>query len=94
MLSAAGDGKIYLSLFGTGFHGASPDTVRVSASGVSLPVVYAGPQQIPGVDQINVQLVPKVLDCLNCSELWGCDMAFVTVKIGGVPANSFWLWVQ
>jgi uncharacterized protein (TIGR03437 family) len=93
-LSAAAGRPIYLSFFGTGFHGANSDTVTCSADGIRLPVLYAGPQRTPGVDQINVQLLPKVLEGRYCEEWWGCDPVYVTIRIGGVPANSFWLSVQ
>jgi uncharacterized protein (TIGR03437 family) len=81
-LSAGGDHPIYLSFFGTGFHGATPDNVTCEINGVQVPVVYAGPQETPGVDQINVQLLPKVLE-----GFFGETMP-VIIRIDGVPANS------
>jgi uncharacterized protein (TIGR03437 family) len=81
-LSTAGDRPIYLSFFGTGFHGATSANVTCEINGVQVPVVYAGPQEMPGVDQINVQLSPKVLD-----GYFGETMP-VLIRIDGVPANS------
>jgi uncharacterized protein (TIGR03437 family) len=93
-LSSAGGRPIYLSFFGTGFHGATTENVTCLANGMRLPVVYAGPQQIPGVDQINVQLVPKLLDTVACDLFWGCDAISVTIRMAGVPVGSFWLAVE
>lgn len=48
--------RVYLSLYGTGFDSV-PMGVQCIGGSLSLPVAYAGPQkQIPGVDQINLQL--------------------------------------
>ncbi|MBI1897148.1 MAG: hypothetical protein HYS04_11600 [Acidobacteria bacterium] len=80
-LSAAGGSPIYLSFFGTGFHGASPDDVTCSIGGVQGPVLYAGRQGTPGLDQINVRLLPETL--LNY-DLFGGD---VIIRINGVAAN-------
>jgi len=60
-LSAAWPRPIYLSFFGTGFRGANSVNVTCSIYGVQVPVVYAGPQGTPGVDQINVRLPLEVL---------------------------------
>jgi uncharacterized protein (TIGR03437 family) len=81
-LSTAGDRPIYLSFFGTGFHGATPVNVTCEVNGVRVPVAYAGPQETPGVDQINLQLLPKVLE-----GYFGETMP-VLIRIDGVPANS------
>jgi uncharacterized protein (TIGR03437 family) len=86
-LSTAGDRPIYLSFFGTGFRGANANnvtchvqTVRSGASAVQVPVVYAGPQETPGVDQINIRLLPEVAGTWE----W---LASVTIRINGVRAN-------
>jgi uncharacterized protein (TIGR03437 family) len=81
-LSTAGDRPIYLSFFGTGFHEATPADVTCEINGVQVPVVYAGPQETPGVDQINVQLLPKTL------EGFVGETMPVIIGIDGVPANS------
>jgi uncharacterized protein (TIGR03437 family) len=54
----AGD-PIYLSFYATGFRGADSSNVTASVNAVRLPVAYAGPQGTPGVDQINVRLLPE-----------------------------------
>jgi uncharacterized protein (TIGR03437 family) len=47
---------VYVSLYGTGFDSV-PVAMQCLAGSLTLPVTYAGPQrQIPGLDQINVQL--------------------------------------
>jgi uncharacterized protein (TIGR03437 family) len=74
----AGD-PIYLSFYATGFRGADLSNVTASITGVRLPVEYAGPQGTPGVDQINVRLLPEAV--LG-------PPAFVTLTIDGVVANT------
>jgi len=74
----AGD-PIYLSFYATGFRGADSSDVTVSINGVRLPIEYAGPQGTPGVDQINVRLLPEA--ALG-------PPAFVTIAIDGVAANT------
>jgi uncharacterized protein (TIGR03437 family) len=94
-LSTAGDRPIYLSFFGTGFSGATTNNVTVSINGLRVPVVYAGPQEAPGVDQINIRLLPEILGTMTCEADWYCDESgAVAIKIGGVPANSLSLWIQ
>jgi uncharacterized protein (TIGR03437 family) len=74
----AGD-PVYLTFFGTGFRNATPDRVKCSVNGVVLPVEYAGPQGTPGVDQINVRLLPEA--ALG-------PPGFVTFAIDNVVANT------
>jgi uncharacterized protein (TIGR03437 family) len=74
----AGD-SIYLSFYTTGFRGADSSNVTASINGVRLPIEYAGPQGTPGVDQINVRLLPEA--ALG-------PPAFVTFAIDGVVANT------
>ena len=74
----AGD-PVYLSFYATGFRGADSSNVTASANGVRLPIQYAGPQGTPGVDQINVRLLPEA--ALG-------PPAFVTIAIDGVAANT------
>jgi uncharacterized protein (TIGR03437 family) len=50
-------GDVYLVLYGTGFRGAAPGSVRVTIGGVGAQVLYAGPQfQYQGLDQANVRV--------------------------------------
>jgi uncharacterized protein (TIGR03437 family) len=97
-LSTAGDRPIYLSFYGTGFRGANTNNVTCHvqdvnspSSAVQVPVVYAGPQETPGVDQINIRLLPAVLGTLRWDELegWG---ALVTIRINGVPVSRASIW--
>jgi hypothetical protein len=88
LLSAAGDRPIYLSFFGTGFRGAKLDNIACSINEVQVPVVYAGPQATPGVDQINIRLLPEVLQ-----GFFGEGMT-VTIRMDGVAANSAWIAVR
>jgi uncharacterized protein (TIGR03437 family) len=75
----------YLSFFGTGFRGANAVKVVCMINGVRVPVEYAGPQGAPGVDQINVALLPAVRGQPPI------PFGIVTISIDGVPANGAWL---
>ena len=83
-LPPAGD-PTYLSFFGTGFRGADAVNVVCLINGVRVPVEFAGPQGTPGLDQINVRLIPAVRG--NPPIPFGT----VTITIDGIPANSVWL---
>jgi uncharacterized protein (TIGR03437 family) len=83
-LPPAGD-PIYLSFFGTGFRGANPVNVICTINGVRVPVEYAGPQGTPGLDQINIRLLPEVRGQPPFF------LGVVTISIDGVPANGSWL---
>jgi uncharacterized protein (TIGR03437 family) len=87
-LSTAGARGIYLSFFGTGFRGAKQDNVTCSVNGVLVPVVYAGPQETPGLDQINIRLRPEVL-----VDFFG-EVMSVTIRINNVATNSAWIAVR
>ena len=89
-LSTAGDRPIYLSFYGTGFRGANTDNVTCSLNGVQVPVVYAGPQEMPGVDQINIRLLPEVLETIDPEfvEIFGGAEVWVSIRIDGVSANA------
>jgi uncharacterized protein (TIGR03437 family) len=76
---------IVVSFFGTGFRGADPVNVVCRINGVRVPVEYAGPQETPGLDQINIRLGPEVRGQPPIS------FGVVTITIDGVPANSAWL---
>jgi uncharacterized protein (TIGR03437 family) len=52
--------QVYLVLFGTGFDAAVPGTVTATIAGQACHVTYAGPQELAGLDQVNV-LVPHGL---------------------------------
>lgn len=75
----------YLSFFGTGFRGANSVNVICTINGVRVPVEFAGPQGTPGLDQINIRLLPEVRGQPPFS------FGIVTISIDGVPANGIWL---
>ena len=80
-LSASPTDKVYIVLYGTGFRRRSLNPVIVTAGGINIPVLYAGPQmQYPGLDQINVGPLPQSLVGLGTVDLM--------VMIDGVPANT------
>lgn len=83
------DGPIYISFYGTGFRGANPDNVTCEINGTAMPVLYAGPQETPGVDQINIHLLPGVTP----GGLWE-DSYEVAIRIDGVIANPAWLNIR
>jgi uncharacterized protein (TIGR03437 family) len=88
-LSEAGDRPIYLSFYGTGFRNANPDTVACFINGMPLPVVYAGPQGMPGLDQINVRLLPGPWEGGGI----GFGFHILTISVDGVASNAAWLGV-
>ncbi|HYM09536.1 MAG TPA: FG-GAP-like repeat-containing protein [Bryobacterales bacterium] len=101
LLSTAGGRPIYLSFYGTGFRGATTGNVTCyvrnadGANVLQLPVVYAGPQETPGVNQINVRLLPEVAAALSLGGGPGGEWGgFVTIRINGLPANRGWIYGQ
>jgi len=85
----SGEQPVYLSFYGTGFRGATAANVTCSINGVRLPVVYAGPQGTPGLDQINVRVWPE----LRAGSM-PLFMGFVVLSIDGVVANSAWVQLR
>ena len=82
------DTPVFLTLYGTGIrhHGGSPDDVLVTINGVSVPVLYAGPQpDFAGLDQINVPLLLS---------LRGSGMANVVLKVNQHQANIVTVDIQ
>jgi uncharacterized protein (TIGR03437 family) len=81
------DAPVYLSLYGTGIRNRSSlDKVRVTIGGVSVPVLYAGPQgQYPGLDQVNVLLV---------LQLRGKGDTNVVLTVDGQTANTVRIAIQ
>jgi uncharacterized protein (TIGR03437 family) len=81
------DTPIYLSLYGTGIRNRSAlANVTCTIGGISVPVLYAGPQlQYAGVDQVNVALT------LNLRNLGEAD---VIVTVDGQPSNAVRVNVQ
>jgi uncharacterized protein (TIGR03437 family) len=70
------DSPVFLALFGTGIRGAAKVTVTVG--GQDVPVLYAGPQGYPGLDQVNIGL-PLTLR--------GAGLVPVVVTADGQAAN-------
>ena len=81
------DTPVFLTLYATGIrHITSPDDVLVTINGISVPVLYAGPQpDFAGLDQINVPLT------LN---LRGSGMTNIVLKVEQHQANSVAVAVQ
>lgn len=74
----------YLILFGTGFESAS--AVSATVQGMTVPVVYAGPQsEVPGLDQVNL-LLPL--------SLAGSGLSSVVVTADGVASNTGYVTIH
>jgi len=72
----------YVTFYGTGFRGAGTGNVQCWVSGRLLTVTYAGPQGMPGLDQINI-LLPSPDD-----EFWDPPYVGVHLSIDGTLANT------
>ena len=81
------DTPVYLSLYGTGIRKlSSMAAVTCTINGISVPVLYAGPQgQFAGLDQVNVPLT------LN---LRGSGESNVVLTVDGHTANAVTINVQ
>jgi uncharacterized protein (TIGR03437 family) len=76
-LGAPGD-RVFLVLYGTGLSHAG--SVTAAAGGVTLPMLYAGPQgQYPGLDQVNVQIPASMA---------GAGLVSLTITADGRTANA------
>ncbi len=81
------DTPVYLSLYGTGIRDRSSlSGVAVTVNGISVPVLYAGPQpQTEGLDQVNVLLT------LN---LRSSGLSNVVLSVDGQTANTVTIDIQ
>jgi uncharacterized protein (TIGR03437 family) len=81
------DTPIFLALYGTGIRNRSSlSNVTVTINGISVPVLYAGPQpEFAGLDQVNVPLT------LN---LRGSGEANVVLSVDGQISNTVTVNVQ
>jgi uncharacterized protein (TIGR03437 family) len=73
--------NVYVTLYGTGIRG-EPDVSKVTCTvgGVSVPVLYAGPQgQYAGFDQVNIQLP---------SSLRGAGTVDIVLSVDGQQSNA------
>ncbi len=76
-ISIENQSTVYVSLYATGVRGAS--TVTCMVGGVTVPVIYAGPQTAyPGLDQVNIAIPPA---------LAGSGTVDVVVTAGGTASN-------
>jgi len=81
----SGSDQTFLILFGTGIRAAGIANVSVTFNGVAGQVMYAGPQETPGLDQVNV-LIP--------ASLAGKGNVNVQLTAGGIAANPFQVSIQ
>jgi uncharacterized protein (TIGR03437 family) len=77
----------YLSLYGTGIRNRSSLAgVTCTIGGLSVPVLYAGPQpSFAGLDQVNVQLPPSIR---------GAGAKDVVLTVDGQAANTVQVSIQ
>ena len=68
-----------VELYGTGIRGRSSlEAVTCTIGGVTVPVVYAGPQGgYPGLDQVNLELPASLV---------GADLSSVVLTVDGISA--------
>jgi uncharacterized protein (TIGR03437 family) len=79
--------SLYLTLYATGIRRHSANPVKATIGGVSVPVIYAGPQgSFSGLDQINIGPLPQ--------SLAGKGAVNLVVTVDGIPANTANLNVQ
>jgi uncharacterized protein (TIGR03437 family) len=81
-IDLSGPDSFYLLLFGTGIRNrTSLSAVTATVGGVSVPVLFAGPQsEYPGLDQINIGPLPK--------SFIGKGEAEISVKVDGLGTNK------
>jgi uncharacterized protein (TIGR03437 family) len=80
------DTPVYLSLYGTGIRNRSSLAgVTVTIDGISVPVLYAGPQQTEGLDQVNVLLILS---------LRGGGLSNVVLSVDGQTSNAVTIDIQ
>jgi hypothetical protein len=77
-LTSAATPRIFVALFGTGLNGARANEVTVSVGGIEVEATFAGPQGIPGLDQVNFRIPPNAY--------LGCYVP-VTLLVRGVVSN-------
>ena len=72
--------KVYLMLYGTGIRRHSLNPVKATVGGISVPVLYAGPQsQYPGLDQVNLGPLPLTLQ--------GKGKVDIVLIVDGIPTK-------
>lgn len=82
-LGASSD-RVYLELYGTGFQAAGTATATIG--GVSVPLLYAGPQGgFAGLDQVDIKLP---------STLAGKGNVTVQLTAGGIAANPVQITIR
>jgi uncharacterized protein (TIGR03437 family) len=76
--SGTGTDRIFLAIYGSGIRGAS--TVTATLRGQDVPVLYAGPQGIAGLDQVNIGPLPR--------SLAGRGSVTILLTADGLTANA------
>jgi uncharacterized protein (TIGR03437 family) len=77
----------YLILYGTGLRGAQQSAVTATMNGISVPILYAGPQaQFAGEDQINLGPIP--------TSLKGAGTVNIVISANGQASNTVSVSIQ
>lgn len=86
-ISLDSQSNVYLALYGTGLRGeAKLANITCTVGGVSVPVLYAGPQaQYTGFDQVNLQLPLS---------LRGAGIVNVVVTVDDQPSNAVQIAIE
>jgi uncharacterized protein (TIGR03437 family) len=80
--------QVYLLAYGTGFRAAGTGGVTATIGGISVPVLYAGPQGTnAGVDQFNILIPPELAGT-------GQSLAQIVLTAGAQAANTVKLTVK
>ena len=78
--------QVYLMLYGTGLRSAGTGGVTATVGAITVPVLYAGPQnQFAGLDQVNIQLP---------ASLAGKGNVNVQLTAGRIAANPVQITIQ
>ncbi|MGH9627381.1 MAG: hypothetical protein ACRD7E_03330 [Bryobacteraceae bacterium] len=79
---------VYVTLYGTGIRGRSSlSAVSATIGGESVPAIFAGPQDLyPGLDQINVGPLPRVLE--------GRGEVDLTLSVDGKTSNRLSIHIR
>ncbi len=75
--------RVFLSLYGTGIRGGT--VFQLSVGGTALPVLFAGAQGSPGLDQVNVELP---------ASLRGRGQVPIVLTVDGQVANTLTVTIR
>ncbi len=78
--------NVYLTLYGTGLRTSDPRTTKVTVNGITVPMLYAGPQgSYAGLDQINLSLPQSLAGTGNVN---------IQLSAGEIAANPVQITIK